>query len=291
MIICTQTENLAKRFSLEEALRRIKEAGFDAADLSLFDTPKNPRWSKETYQEEAIKIGEYARSIGLPILQAHAYFPSSSLFSSLPPEEILELTDRGVEIAALAGAKVIVVHPLHYAEYEGHEEEWFERNMAYYARFKPLCEKYGVQVCVENMWKRNKRRGYMIDHDVCSRPAEFICYLDTLNADGKNHFTGCLDLGHMVLVGEDPVKMVRELKGYVGTLHVHDNNYHDDSHTLPGLGNMPMTEICEALKEIGYQGLFTLEADNFLKNLPDPLLPSAVSFMAENARHYANLCE
>ena len=291
MIICSQTEILAQRYSLEEALQRLKEAGFDAADLSLFDTPNNPRWSKENYREEAKKLGEYARSIGIPILQAHAYFPPSPLFKELPYEEILERTDRGVEIGALAGAKVIVVHPLHYGEYNGHEEEWFERNMAYYARFKPICAQYGVQVCVENMWKRNAKRGFMIDHDTCSRPEEFIRYLDTLNADGKNHFTACLDLGHMVLVGEDPVAMIRKMGKRIGALHVHDNNYHDDSHTLPGLGNMPFEEICAALKEIGYQGLFTLEADNFIKNLPDALLSSAVSFMAENARYYANLCE
>lgn len=291
MLICTQTDVLAKCFSLEEALRRIKDAGFDAADLSLFDTESNPRWSKETYKEEAIKIGEYARSIGLPILQAHAYFPSSASYRHQDEEELFELTYRGVEIAALAGAKKIVVHPLHYAEYNGHEEEWFERNMAYYTRFKPLCESYRVQVCVENMWKRNSLRGFMIDHDTCSRPEEFIRYLDTLNADGKNHFTGCLDLGHMVLVGEDPVKMIQKMGNRIGTLHVHDNNYHDDSHTLPGLGKMPYEEICEALKEIGYQGLFTLEADKFIKHLPEALLPTAVSFMAENARYYANLCE
>lgn len=291
MLICEQTECLAKRFSLEEALQKIKEAGFDAADLSLFDADKNPRWLSEDYKDEAVRLGEYARSIGLPILQGHALFPSSVDYKYRDHEELFQIVYKTVEIAALAGAKVIVVHPLHYGEYIGHEEEWFEANMAYYRRFKPLCEEYGVQVCVENMWTRNNRRGYMIDHDTCSRPAEFIRYLDTLNSDGKNHFTGCLDLGHMVLVGEDPIKMVRALKGYIGALHVHDNNYHDDSHTLPGLGNMPMEEICKALKEIGYQGLFTLEADNFLKNLPDPLLPSAVSFMAENARYYANLCE
>ncbi len=290
MILCSQTEILAQRYSLEEALQKLKEAGFDAADLSLFDTPDNPRWSKETYREEAIKIGEYARSIGIPILQAHAYFPPSTLFKKLPYEEILEFIDRGVEIAALAGAKVIVVHPLHYSDYEYHEEEWFERNMAYYARFKPLCEQYGVQVCVENMWKTHKLRK-CIDHDTCSRPEEFIRYLDTLNADGKNHFTACLDLGHMVLVGEKPDRMIRMLGNRIGALHVHDNNYRDDSHTLPGLGKMPYEEICAALKEIGYQGLFTLEADNFIKNVPDALLPSAVAFMAKNARYYANLCE
>ena len=288
MILCSQTDVLARHYSLDEALQKLKEAGFNAADLSLFDLEKNPLWMSENYREEAIKIGEYARSIGIPILQAHA--PFSFKYKERDHEEIFQIVYRGVEIAALAGAKKIVVHPLHYSDYEYHEEEWFERNMAYYARFKPLCEQYGVQVCVENMWRHHKLRK-CIDHDTCSRPEEFIRYLDTLNADGKNHFTACLDLGHMVLVGEKPDRMIKMLGNRIGALHVHDNNYRDDSHTLPGLGKMPYEEICAALKRSGYQGLFTLEADNFIKNLPDALLPSAVAFMAKNARYYASLCE
>lgn len=74
MILCSQTDVLARHYSLDEALQKLKEAGFNAADLSLFDLEKNPLWMSENYREEAIKIGEYARSIGIPILQAHAPF-------------------------------------------------------------------------------------------------------------------------------------------------------------------------------------------------------------------------
>ncbi|MBQ7096346.1 MAG: sugar phosphate isomerase/epimerase [Clostridia bacterium] len=286
MLICEQTEHLESIYPLEQALSLIKEAGFDAADLSLFHLEKNPRWMGEDYKEKAKQIGDYARSIVLPILQAHA--PFSFKYKERDFEEIFQIVYRGVEIAALAGAKKIVVHPLHYAEYEYHEEEWFEANMAYYRRFKPLCEQYGVQICVENMWKTHKYRK-CIDHSVCSRPEEFIRYLDTLNADGKNHFTACLDLGHIGLVGEKPDRMIALLGKRIGALHIHDNNYREDSHTLPGLGKMPMELIFSALKKAGYEGIFTLEADNFLKNIPLPLLPNALSFMAETARYYANL--
>ena len=288
MLICQQTEHLGAIYPLEEALDMIKKAGFDAADLSLFDLEQNPRFMRENYKEEAKKLGEYARSIGLPILQAHA--PFSFKYKERDHEEIFQIVYRGVEIAALSGAKKIVVHPLHYSDYEYHEEEWFERNMAYYPRFKPLCEEYGVQICVENMWRTNKLRK-VIDHDTCSRPEEFIRYLDTLNADGKNHFTACLDIGHMALVGEKPDRMIEMLGDRIGALHTHDNNYRDDSHTLPGLGKMPMELVFSSLKKVGYQGILTLEADNFLTRLPKELLPSALSFMAENARYYANLCE
>jgi sugar phosphate isomerase/epimerase len=51
-------------------------------------------------------------------------------------------------------------------------------------------------------------------------------------------------------------------------LHVHDNDYIDDRHTLPGLGRMDWEEIMKALAEIDYDGDFTYEADNFLVNIP-----------------------
>lgn len=286
MILCCNTSPLA-RYSEETALKLLKEAGFDAADLSLFcmSRPGN-RWEGENYKEQAVQLGKYARELGIPFVQAHApfQFDKTADFYTVAFPTIY----RAVEIAALAGAKFIVVHPYQAMEYFGNEEKLFAFNMDFYSRLKPLCEQYRVQVCVENMWKRHKYRR-CIDHSACSRPAEFNRYVDTLNADGKGHFCACLDIGHTVLVGEDPVAMIHAMGSRIGTLHIHDNDYFQDSHTLPGLGKMDMENTFKALKEIGYSGPFTLEADNFVAGLPDVLVPAALNFMAENARYYSSI--
>lgn len=289
MLLVQQIDQLTKYYSEETALEMLRDAGFTGADLSLFNIENSPRWMGENYKEEAKKLGEYAESLGVPFVQSHAPFSFDWAHRDFETD-IFPIIYRSVEIAALAGVKYMVVHPIHHTPYFGHEEELFETNMAYYKRFLPLCKKYGIKICLENMWKTNRDRK-VIDHDTCSRAAEFNRYIDTLNAEGGDHFCACLDLGHTVLVGEDPVAMIKAMDNRIQTLHIHDNNYHDDTHTLPGCGKMPMTEIFGALKEIGYSGPYTLEADAFLSHMPKELYPVALKFMADNSRYFASLME
>ncbi len=288
MIICNPTGNLSNLYGEEKALDMLKAAGFDAADLTLSDM-KNPEnhWHGDDYKEKALALRAHAEKIGLPILQAHAPFGfGMSDFEGFHFPTVW----RSIEIAALAGVKKIVVHPLQHITYIGNEEELFRINMEYYPRFLPLCEKYGIQICVENMFQRNKLRG-VIEHSTCSHREEFNRYVDTLQEQYGEHFTACLDLGHMVLVGEDPIPMIRHMGKRITALHIHDNNYQQDMHTLPGNGKMEMSLIFEALKEIGYSGIFTLEADRFFSNQPKELWPIALKYMAEVSKHYANIIE
>ena len=289
MLICTPTGSLSKVYGEEKALDMLKEAGVDAADLTLCDM-KDPDhyWNGDDYKERALALRAYSEKIGLPILQAHAPFGfGMDDFEGFHFPTVW----RSIEIAALAGAKKIVVHPLQHITYIGNEEELFRINMEYYPRFLPLCEKYGIQICTENMFQRNKLRG-VIEHSTCSHREEFNRYVDTLQEKCGDAIAACLDLGHMVLVGEDPIPMIRHMGGKrITALHIHDNNYREDMHTLPGNGKMEMVKIFEALKEVGYNGIFTLEADRFFRNQPTELWPIALKYMADVSRHYAKIFE
>ena len=127
MKICSTVHILEKRLgSIERALEMLKEANFDLADLSLFfmKLGKEHRFSGDNYKEEAIKLGEYAKSIGIPFYQAHAPFEFDFKRHDLETE-IIPTVYRSIEIAALAGCSCIVVHPLQHYGYFGYEEELF----------------------------------------------------------------------------------------------------------------------------------------------------------------------
>ena len=49
--------------------------------------------------------------------------------------------------------------------------------------------------------------------------------------------------------------------------YIHDNDYLDDMHTLPGISEMNWDEITKALAEIDYKGDFTMETDHFFDSL------------------------
>ena len=156
----------------------------------------------------------------------------------------------------------------------------FKNYMEFYRRLIPYCEQYNIQVAVENMWQYV---GKKITHSTCSRPQEFIRYLDELNS---KWVVGCLDIGHAYLVGEKAEDCIYALgKDRLKALHVHDVDGIDDSHTIPYFGIGNWEEVEKALKKIGYQGDFTYEAGGFLTNYPKDLVSAGLSHMVKIARY------
>ena len=161
----------------------------------------------------------------------------------------------------------------------GNAEKLFEYNMVFYKSLIPYCEEYGIKVAVENMWQYPK----MISHSTCSRPDEFIRYIDELNSEW---IVGCLDIGHSVLVREDPADFIRKLGDKrLQCLHIHDVDGNDDLHTLPYFGITDWESVMSALAEIDYKGDFTYETDGFLQNKPKELLPDFVRLMEKTGRY------
>jgi sugar phosphate isomerase/epimerase len=185
------------------------------------------------------------------------------------------------------GAKIAVVHPIHHMLYKGSEKEIMQLNREYYGSLIAYSKKYNVKIAIENMWQKDPLRGYCVD-DVCSKADEFAAFVDEMN-QLDNCFVACLDLGHCGLIGEKAEDAIRVLgKDRLKSLHVHDNNYQKDDHTIPGLGKMNWPAISAALSEIGYDGELTLEADKFLFGFDKEFLPTAVRFMHDVAKFWAD---
>lgn len=283
MLLSTQTSLMTSRLGYEEGVLALKRAGYDALDFSLFSMTRNDSpYVTEGWREYVEAQRRFADANGIVFNQSHAPFSFRWDDATVREEIAQPRVLRSLEIAAMMGVKVIVVHPLHYCEYLGHEKEMHELNLEYYRSMIPYCREYGIQVAVENMWQ-NERRRRIISYDVAARPEELAAFIDELDSEWV---TACLDLGHCGLVGEDAAASIRVLgHDRLGALHVHDNNYREDAHTLPGIGLMDWNGICAALHDINYKGEFTFEADNFLRNFPNDYLERAAAFMVQTGRY------
>ena len=276
MKIVTQTDVFVERLGEEEGVRALCEAGYEGLDFSLFSTARSA--FSDGYRESARRLRHIAATYGVSFRQAHAPFPvmkwgDTSGFNEERRSQVL----RAMEYAALLGVRAIVVHPIAVAESEQKQEEV---NLAFYNSLLPYAEEYGIRVALENMWGWN---GTRIVPNVCSTGAAFATYMEKLD---PRWFTACLDLGHAGLVGDDAASMIRALGGrYLTALHIHDNDGIHDTHTMPYQGIMDWESIFVALREIGYTGDFTYEADNFLTRLPEALLRPAARYMVEAARY------
>lgn len=275
MLVSTQTDYFAHRYSQEYAIRMLAEAGYEAYDISLFSM------AAEDHVTYAKQLRAIADECGIVCNQAHAPFPSSKADQPFNEARFGEIV-RAMEIASILGAKQIIVHPVQHLYYPENAATLKEMNYTFYKALQPYCEKFGIKVALENMFQRDPRRSVIIT-STCNEPDEFCAYLDALPAE---HFTACLDIGHCGLVGQDAANFIRKLgHDRLGALHVHDNDHHRDAHTLPFMGAINWDAITSALADIRYQGDMTLEADNFLSRIPEQLIPQALRMMCSVAKH------
>ena len=91
--------------------------------------------------------------------------------------------------------------------------------------------------------------------------------MEHLNAVNDSSFVACLDIGHAEMrgVGSGAVNMIRALGPHLQALHIHDTDKIHDSHQIPFSMAIDFQSIVAALKEIHYQGYFTLEASYYWK--------------------------
>jgi sugar phosphate isomerase/epimerase len=73
----------------------------------------------------------------------------------------------------------------------------------------------------------------------------------------------CWDTGHANMMGSQYDEIVT-LGADLRAVHYNDNRGNGDQHMMPFLGTINHDEILTALKDIGYEGYFTLECDHTL---------------------------
>lgn len=300
MKISTTTDTLARKYGDEKAIVKLAQAGFDAMDYSMFiHNEETGVFSTNDFEAYAKKLKGIADAAGIEFGQIHAQMPRPSHPDYVARMKLWdELAKRSIMTAAILECPYVVVHPIIMLErrYDTLYQENFDFNVEYYGKMKPYLQEYGVKVAIENMWHFDDEK-QMICPTVCSSAEEINKLCDTLGEE----FVACLDIGHAVLTDRTPESMIYALGDRLKVLHVHDNNGYDDTHDVPFNGS-PMhmmfpnkgnerkinwDNVIKALKDIHYDGTFSLEADSFAKKFPVELADDAVAFMAKIARYFS----
>ena len=258
----TEIGSIAKITGEEKAIEYIAIAGFDAWDFSMFAMfdLQNYNWIAHTGAilnnhplsgKDCLKFARKLKQIGLDngivCNQSHAPFPTES-------PEIFDGLKRAIECAAEAGAEICVIHP---KNSKGPEE-----NAEMYHELLPFAKECGVKIATENMWGWDHEKNCATEA-ACSFPQDFLDHITAVNND---FMVACLDIGHAHMFGEktSAVEMIRTLGPHLQSLHIHDNDLRYDSHQIPFSMSIEFEPIVKALKDINYQGYFTLEADGYM---------------------------
>ena len=283
MLISTQTGVAVGRLGFEQGVLMLKNAGYDCLDLSLFEMIRDDSayiagdWRKTVEERKA-----FCDANGIVFNQSHAPFSFAWADENIRENIAHPRVRQSLEISAMMGVKIVVVHPLHWMQYLGHEDEINELNIKYYKSLAPIAKDLGIKIALENMWQREVKRK-CICTDVAGFAKDHAALIDAIDSE---YVVACLDVGHCSLVGEEAEDTIRILgHDRLKSVHLHDNDYQGDRHTLPGLGQMNWDNIMKAFEDIKYDGEFTYEADAFLKGFSTDYLPKAVEFMVQTARY------
>ena len=282
----TEIWSAAKHVGYEKAVELVAKAGFDAYDLSLFGMCRID-WSTMQpvdegdplagpgYLETVRRIRRAAEDSGIHCNQSHAPFPSQ-----VP--QIHDRLKRAIECTAEAGGKICVIHPLFVMP--------FEENVEFYGELFPFAKAHGVKIATENMYTWDKE----LDHCLaaaCGTPEHFAGLLDAVN---DPFLVACLDIGHTEMLGSgtNAPEMIRALGAEkLLALHVHDNDKIHDSHQIPFSMSIDFNAVTAALREIGYRGYLTLEADQYLGAFSDEDILKGLIDLAKAARRLADAAE
>lgn len=253
MKVSTSITPAASIVGEHEAIKLTKKAGFDFYDYDFSFRQINYSYEARAvrycyhplsgdgylkYIRELKKIGE---DLGFSCHQTHAPFP---VFNKVVRDGL----KKSLEISAELGAKICVIHP---DNFKGVKE-----NTEMYLELLPVAKEYNVKIATENMW--NWISDGVCCPAACSDEKDFLAHMKAID---DPYFIACVDVGHAELNGlnTSAEKIIHTLGDYVGALHIHDVDLYHDLHDRPFLQKVDFEKVVNALKDINYSGVFSLE--------------------------------
>lgn len=269
----------------EKAVELIAKAGFDAWDFSMFDMCRYD-WGKgillendhplagDNYLAFARKLKQIGLDNGIVCNQSHAPFPTYCA-------EIRSYYKRCLECTAEAGGQICIIHPDNYKS--------AQENAEIYNELIPFAKEYGVKIATENMWGWDDEKDESC-FAACATGEDFVKHIDLVN---DSFLVACLDIGHAEMrgSGNGAANMIRTLGTRLQALHIHDNDRWHDSHQIPFSMDIDFASVVKALKEIGYSGYFTLEADQYLSGYAPEDVFAGLKDLSASARKLAVMFE
>lgn len=289
----------------EKSMAIAQECGIEALDFNIDHVINPAEYVKgkefplcdkptEEFVENFAPLKAAAEKYGIAFSQMHAPFPTWYEDNAAATDYLLSVVEKILAVCAFVGCPALVVHPYN----SGCRKKDIEINLEMYRRLMPAAKKYGVRVCLENLFSVFK--GHVIE-GVCTN-AEDACYLiDTLNAEaGEDVFGFCFDVGHANITGKNIRAYLNTLGKRLTVLHIHDNDGNGDKHLMPYTqttdiwGSNPGTNwegFIDGLRDIGYEGNLSFETFKAVKAFPKELEKEVLTLITAIGRYFRKKIE
>lgn len=293
---CTKDEAV-----LDEGFKLIKDTGFDCVDYNIDNflpsTAIRTGELTDFFDKSVEEICEClaptkaaAERHGIAFSQMHAPFPLHVAGKDSVNTYMMMVAEKTLAAAAYLGCPAVVMHPFTHPCKEYQKEV----NLGMYRAMMPAAKKYGVKVCLENLFENSRK---VPREGACAMAEEACWYVDTLNAEaGEEIFGFCFDVGHANLLRKNIREYLRAIGHRLTILHIHDNDGMFDSHMVPYTQNIGFEKFyatdwesfIDGLKIAGYRGVLSFETFRAVENAPKPIVPSILQNISAIGRYFSD---
>ena len=264
-----------------EAVRSLREAGFTHIDLNLCCMSQpGGLFTGDDWEREACAVREAAERAGVTIVQAHTPFYSGRIIDPARADYnafFMKMFMRSAEILDIVQVPTTVLHPMIAGNAAREDTEaHLAENRRFYTPYLERISKAGIRGAFENMV--NARGFGCTVGDLKAMLEQFSAYPVAL----------CWDIGHGNLTFPDQTWALKQLKGLICAVHVHDNRGTTDDHLMPFLGNIRWEQVMPALRRAEFAGDLVLEVSQN-RNMADDLKMESARFSARVAQKLVEL--
>jgi len=261
--------NAYRNYSIEAAIDSIHSVGYSAIEL-MCDIPHAfPPLSEN--QIESIKKILKKNNMKISNLngfmmcaQGDFHHPSWIETNNEFRKQRIEYTKKCINLARILNVKTVSTEPGGPLEELSEKKalDLFEEGIN---QVIPLAEKNNVKLLIET------EPNLLIENS-----SQFLNFISHF----KTRYLGLnFDIGHFFCVNENPSVVIKELKDYIGHIHLEDISQSKiHKHLIPGTGSINFESILEALYEINYKGYVTVELYPYLEN-PEQAAKAALLYL------------
>ena len=240
------------RYGWAAGLEKMREHGYEAMDDQSFCNTETALFAatEREFEQTLRERRRLCEAAGIEVSQTHGpwRYPIRD-FTAADRAERFEKMAKSIRGTAMLDCPYMVIHNvMPYGPRDLSPAVVRELNAEFMGCLAEEGKKYGVVVCMENM---------PFVHQCLATCADLKAFVEQMDSPWLRM---CLDTGHAAVWQQSPADCVRLLgRDMLRTLHVHDNDGKRDKHGMPGTGVIDWPAFTAALREIGFDGVLSLE--------------------------------
>ena len=257
-------------YTAKDMLESFKAAGFDYLDANLWKfSDGNGPLTRDNWREWAYEFKEEADKAGITFRQSHGVTIPDRFWDSADSsarDHMIKMLPRCIEATKILGAEWMVLHPMaFFGDKLYSAKKAKEETVRFISPYLDMSKKFGIGIAMECMRDNNDQHRRYCAGDA----SELIELVDEFNDKSLGM---CIDTGHAHESGLDVPSFIRAAGSRLKCTHINDNMKFEDSHFPMFFGDIDWVETVKALREIGYDGDFSLEVhpQRFPANMREP---------------------